>query len=109
MLIDGSENAIVGGDLIFTFRMLLKSTVNCKFMSMWQCIVSPVPVFGAELGSQFLPTNMPAPTVVMKCVQAIEKEGFKTIGIHSIIPSGSEKNALRTALNQSKTLSLMAS
>ena len=28
MLIDGSENAIVGGDLNFRFRMLLKGAVR---------------------------------------------------------------------------------
>lgn len=59
-----------------------------------------VPVFGAELGTQFRPSHKPAPTIVMKCVQAIEKGGLNTLGIHSIIPSGSEKNSLRTALNQ---------
>lgn len=66
--------------------------------------VSTVPVFGAELGTQFRPSHKPAPTIVMKCVQAIEKGGLNTLSIHSIIPSGSEKNSLRTALNQSKLL-----
>lgn len=60
-----------------------------------------VPVFGAELGFQFRPAERPAPIVVMKCVQALDKGGLQTFGIHSIIPTGSEKNALRTALNQS--------
>ena len=64
-----------------------------------------VPVFGAELGAQFRPADKPAPTVVMKCVQAIEKGNtIRTVGIYSIVPSGSEKNALKTALNQSKTI-----
>ena len=61
-------------------------------------------MFGAELGTQFRPLQKPAPTVVMKCIQAIEKSGLETLNIHSIIPSGSEKNSLRTALNQSKML-----
>ncbi|XP_078353937.1 phosphatidylinositol 3-kinase regulatory subunit alpha-like isoform X2 [Oculina patagonica] len=61
-----------------------------------------VPVFGAELGAQFRPADKPAPTVVMKCVQAIERGNLiRTVGIYSIVPSGSEKNALKTALNQS--------
>lgn len=61
-----------------------------------------VPVFGAELGAQFQPTDRPAPMVVTKCVQAIEKGNtIRTVGIYSIVPSGSEKNALKTALNQS--------
>ena len=60
-----------------------------------------VPVFGAELGFQFRPAERPAPIVVMKCIQALDKGGLQTLGIHSIIPTGSEKNALRTALNQS--------
>lgn len=63
-----------------------------------------VPVFGAELGAQFRPADKPAPTVVMKCVQAIERGNLiRTVGIYSIVPPGSEKNALKTALNQSKT------
>lgn len=63
-----------------------------------------VPVFGAELGAQFRPADKPAPTVVMKCVQAIERGHLiRTVGIYSIVPSGSEKNALKTALNQSKS------
>lgn len=60
-----------------------------------------VPVFGTELGFQFRPAERPAPTVVMKCVQALERGGLKEMGIHSIIPPGSEKHSLRTALNQS--------
>lgn len=60
-----------------------------------------VPVFGAELGFQFRPAERPAPIVVMKCIQALDKGGLQTLGIHSIIPTGSEKNALITALNQS--------
>lgn len=61
-----------------------------------------VPVFGADLGAQFRPAEKPAPTIVMKCVQAIERgELIRTVGIYSIIPTGSEKNALKTALNQS--------
>ncbi|KAJ7328222.1 Phosphatidylinositol 3-kinase regulatory subunit gamma [Desmophyllum pertusum] len=61
-----------------------------------------VPVFGAELGAQFRPADKPAPTVVMKCVQAIERGNLiRTVGIYSIVPPGSEKNALKTALNQS--------
>ncbi|XP_068726075.1 phosphatidylinositol 3-kinase regulatory subunit alpha-like [Montipora capricornis] len=59
-----------------------------------------VPIFGAELGAQFIPSNQPAPTIVMKCVQAIEKAGLNLLNIHGIIPAGSEKNSLRTALNQ---------
>ena len=63
------------------------------------------PVFGAELGAQFRPTDRPAPIVVMKCVQAIEKgDRIRKMGIYSIVPSGSEKNALKTALNQSETI-----
>lgn len=61
-----------------------------------------VPVFGADLGAQFRPAEKPAPTIVMKCVQAIERGlSLRTVGIYSIVPSGSGKNALKTALNQS--------
>ena len=63
-----------------------------------------VPVFGAELGAQFRPAEKPAPTIVMKCVQAMERGvSLRTVGIYSIVPSGSGKNALKTALNQSKS------
>ena len=62
-------------------------------------------MFGAELGAQFRPTDRPAPVVVMKCVQAIERgDRIRKMGIYSIVPSGSEKNALKTALNQSETI-----
>ena len=41
----------------------------------------------------------------MKCVQAIERgDRIRKMGIYSIVPSGSEKNALKTALNQSETI-----
>ncbi|XP_015755631.1 PREDICTED: phosphatidylinositol 3-kinase regulatory subunit alpha-like [Acropora digitifera] len=59
-----------------------------------------VPIFGVELGDQFRPSDIPAPMVMMKCIQAVEKRGLNLLNIHGIIPSGSEKNSLRTALNQ---------
>lgn len=59
-----------------------------------------VPIFGVELGDQFRPSDIPAPMVMMKCIQAVEKRGLNLLNIHGIIPPGSEKNSLRTALNQ---------
>ena len=40
MLIDGSGNATVGGDLKFRFRMLLKGTVNLLRSTMLKFVMS---------------------------------------------------------------------
>ena len=65
------------------------------------CCSLLVPVFGEELGSQFHLSNQPAPTLVMKCIQAIERRGLQMLNIHKTVPAGPEKNSLRTALTQS--------
>ncbi|KAK2555004.1 Beta-chimaerin [Acropora cervicornis] len=51
-----------------------------------------VPIFGVELGDQFRPSDIPAPMVMMKCIQAVEKRGLNLLNIHGIIPPGKWRN-----------------
>lgn len=74
----------------------------CYIFYVFLSLFPIVPIFGVELGDQFRPSDIPAPMVMMKCIQAVEKRGLNLLNIHGIIPPGSEKNSLRTALNQSK-------
>jgi hypothetical protein len=59
-----------------------------------------VPVFGIDITSQFDVHMQPAPTVVLKCIDAVESRGISLEGIYRISPALALVNKLRASFDR---------
>lgn len=59
-----------------------------------------MPVFGIDITAQFDVHMQPAPTVVLKCIQAVESRGIHTEGIYRVSPSLALVNKLKAAFDK---------
>jgi hypothetical protein len=59
-----------------------------------------MPVFGIDITSQFDVHMQPAPTVVLKCIDAVESRGISLEGIYRISPALALVNKLRASFDR---------
>ena len=65
----------------YTFCSYLKVLTIMHF-----CVFCSVPAFGLDVSAQFDVHMQPAPTVVLKCVQAVESRGRYSVHVYSGTP-----------------------
>ena len=70
----------------------LRLCTSGMFSFKFHLSILPVPVFGIDLTSQYDVHMQPAPTVVLKCIEAVESRG---IYIHMILRTHAASNVLR--------------
>lgn len=79
---------------------MAEGIVSCDFYRKKKQKIGPeMPTFGLELSSQFNLQRQAAPTVVLKCIEAVEARGIHLQGIYRVSSSKSSIHSLKDAFD----------